>query len=184
MIVIKSNYFKIYSYLCIRIRNMDEVMAKAIIQSVEQTEQSGLFTICFEGESYTEFEKFILKGENNATLQPDLHEVLRVIQRMMNEVGFLERMFRPEGKMRDRVSALPLESNKLRLYCLRLSDSVLIVGNGGAKDTRTYNDNAELSGYVLTLQKLDELLRNAERKGAISIEKATIKGYQGKKFDI
>ena len=159
-------------------------MANATIQSVMQTDKAGLFTICFEGESYNEFQKFIIKGRNNATLQPDLQEILRIIQRMMQEVGFLERMFRPEGKMRDRVAALPLETNKLRLYCLRLSDSVLIVGNGGQKRTRTYNEDEELSGYVISLQKLDELLKTAERKGSIKIEVATIRGIDNQTFDI
>lgn len=159
-------------------------MAKATIQSVTQTEKAGLFTICFEGESYNEFQKFIVKSNENAILQPDLQEILRIIQRMMQEVGFLERMFRPEGRMRDRVAALPLETNKLRLYCLRLSDSVLIVGNGGQKSTRTYNEDEELSGYVITLQKLDELLKSAERKGTIQIEATTIKGADDKIFDI
>ena len=149
-----------------------------------QTDKAGLFTICFEGESYNEFQKFIIKGRDNATLQPDLQEILRIIQRMMQEVGFLERMFRPEGKMRDRVAALPLETNKLRLYCLRLSDSVPIVGNGGQKRTRTYNEDEELSGYVISLQKLDELLKTAERKGSIKIEVATIRGIDNQTFDI
>ena len=86
--------------------------------------------------------------------------------------------------MRDRVAALPLETNKLRLYCLRLSDSVLIVGNGGQKRTRTYNEDEELSGYVISLQKLDELLKTAERKGSIKIEVATIRGIDNQTFDI
>lgn len=159
-------------------------MAKAKILSVEQTEKAGLFSIVFEGESYSEFEKFLMKGEADVTLQPDLQEILRIIQRMMNEIGFLERLFRPEGKMRDRVAAIPVEANRLRLYCLRLSDGILIVGNGGRKNTRTYNENAELSGYVLTLQKLDELLRAAERKGTVSIERTTIGGIENKTFDI
>ena len=47
-------------------------MTKATIQSVRQTEKAGLSTICFEGESFTEFQKFIVKGHENATLQPDL----------------------------------------------------------------------------------------------------------------
>ena len=114
-------------------------MKKATIQSVRQTESAGLFTIYFEGESYSEFQKFILKGTQNAVLQPDLQQILNALQRMMDAVGFLDRYFRPEGKMRDRVVALPIESSKLRLYCLRLSDKVLIVGNGGPKKTRTYN---------------------------------------------
>ena len=159
-------------------------MAKAKILSVTQTEKAGLFTICFDGESYNEFQKFIIKGEADATLQPDLQEILRIIRRMMSEIGFLERLFRPEGKMRDRVSALPVETNKLRLYCLRLSDGVLIVGNGGHKKTRSYNESDELSGYVLSLQKLDELLRAAERKGVVCIEETTIKGIDDKSFDI
>ena len=159
-------------------------MTKATIQSVRQTENAGLFTICFEGESFTEFQKFILKGHENATLQPDLQKILNAVQHMMNAMGFLERYFRPEGKMRDRVTALPLQSSKLRLYCLRLSDSVLIVGNGGPKSTKTYEEDPELNGYVIQLQKLDDLLRLAESKGEITIETATLSGVDDKQFDI
>ncbi len=159
-------------------------MAKAKILSVTQTEKAGLFTIIFEGESYDEFQKFLMKGEADARLQPDLQKILDALKRMLSAVGFLERYFRPEGKMRDRVAALPIQSSRLRLYCLRLSDGVLIVGNGGQKNTRTYDESDELSGYVLTLQKLDELLRAAERKGTISIEEATIEGVDDKTFDI
>lgn len=159
-------------------------MATATIQSVTQTEKAGLFTICFDGDSYNEFQKFITKSNEDVELQSDLQEILRVMRRMVEELGFLERLFRPEGKMRDRVTAIPVTSNKLRLYCLRLSDGVLIVGNGGRKKTRTYNESDELSGYVLTLQKLDALLKAAEKKGVISIEKTTIAGLDDKTFDI
>ena len=159
-------------------------MAKATIQSVKQTETAGLFTICFEGESYTEFQKFIMKGNDNATLKPDLQKILNALQRMLNAVGFLERYFRPEGKMRDRVAALPIETSKLRLYCLRLSDSVLIVGNGGEKVSKTYNEDSVLNGYVVNLQKLDEILHQAEKKGTIQIEETTIEGVDDKTFEI
>ena len=103
---------------------------------------------------------------------------------MMNTAGFLERYFRPEGKRNDRVVALPIQQSKLRLYCLRLSDSVLIVGNGGHKTTKTYEESEELSGYVITLQNLDKLLSAAERRGTISIEKATINNIDDNTLDI
>lgn len=103
---------------------------------------------------------------------------------MMNAMGFLDRYFRPEGKMRDRVAASPIQSSKLRLYCLRLSDSVLIVGNGGPKTTKTYEEDSELNGYVIQLQKLDDLLRLAEAKGEITIEEASLSGVDDKEFDI
>ena len=159
-------------------------MTKATIQSVRQTENAGLFTICFEGDSFTEFQKFIIKGQENATLQPDLQKILNALQHMMNAMGFLDRYFRPEGKMRDRVAALPLQTSKLRLYCLRLSDSVLIVGNGGPKYTKTYEEDSILNGYVIHLQKLDDLLRLAEEKGEITIEETNISGVDDKQFDI
>lgn len=103
---------------------------------------------------------------------------------MLRTSGFLERYFRPEGKIRDNVCALPIESGRLRLYCLRLSDSVLIVGNGGKKTTKTYNESEELSGYVISLQKLDELIKVAVRKGDIIIEEKSIQGIEKKEFDL
>ena len=159
-------------------------MALATIQSIIQTEEAGLFTIIFEGESFTEFQKFITKGNANAKLLPDLQKILTAIQRMMNTAGFLERYFRPEGKINDRVVALPIQQSKLRLYCLRISDSVLIVGNGGHKTTKTYEESKKLSGYVITLQNLDKLLTTAEKKGTISIEKATINNIEDSIFNI
>jgi hypothetical protein len=65
-----------------------------------------------------------------------------------------------------------------------MSDCVLIVGNGGKKTTRTYNESEELSGYVISLQKLDELIKVAVKKGDITIEEKTITGIETKEFDL
>lgn len=80
--------------------------------------------------------------------------------------------------MNDHVVALPIERGKLRLYCLRMSDSILIVGNGGIKATKTYDDDTDLCGYVITLQKLDVLLKDVIRKGIVSIEGTNITGIE------
>ena len=86
--------------------------------------------------------------------------------------------------MSDHVMALPAYQSGLRLYCLRMSDSVLIIGNGGVKDTRTYNEDTELSGYVINLQKLDELLREDIEKGIVVIESTDIHGADDKAYDV
>ena len=99
-------------------------------------------------------------------------------------VGAFERFFRPEGKMSDRVAALSIDSRKLRLYCLRISDQILIVGNGGKKDTRTYEESSELSGYVMDLQEFDKLLSEAQKDGSITIEKNVITGIEGTVFQL
>ena len=107
-----------------------------------------------------------------------------MIERMLNVSGVLERYFRPEGKMRDHVCALPIETSKLRLYCLRLSDKILIAGNGGVKSSATYQENADLNGYVVTLQKLDEAIKMAVKKGEITIEENTISDIDTKEFEL
>lgn len=91
----------------------------------------------------TEFEKFVMKFKDDAERKQDLQVILNAIQKMLSASGFLERYFRLEGRMQDHMVALPIERGKLRLYCLRMSDSVLIVGNGGIKNTRTYDEDAD-----------------------------------------
>ena len=102
-------------------------MPSAKIQSIAQAAKGSLFTICIEGGSCSEIEKFIQKYSES--YNKDLNVILTAIKHMLNASGFLERYFRPEGKMNDRVCALPIQSGKLRLYCLRINDSILIAGN-------------------------------------------------------
>lgn len=159
-------------------------MAKAAIKTLKQTEKNGLFSLVFENEAYSEFEKFIELFKNEADVAKDLNLILSYIEQMINGASFLERYFRPEGKMRDDVCALPVVSGKLRLYCLRLSDSVLIAGGGGRKATKTYEEDSNLNGYVISLQKLDKLIKAEVKKGNIVIESGTIKGTDNKTFEL
>lgn len=159
-------------------------MAQVVLKSLKQTEKNGLFSLVFENEDYSELEKFIEKFKNEADVARDLNVILSYIEQMINGAGFLERYFRPEGKMKDDVCALPVVSGKLRLYCLRLSDSVLIAGGGGRKTTKTYQDDDNLNGYVISLQKLDKLIKVEVKKGNIIIESGAIQGVSDKTFDI
>ncbi len=72
----------------------------------------------------------------------------------------------------------------MRLYCLRMSNSVLIVGNGGIKRTKTYEEDESLNGYVITLQKLDKLLNHAIKSGKVIIEETMISGIDKTEFDL
>lgn len=88
--------------------------------------------------------------------------------------GALESFFRPEGKFADRICAIPLllsrrkssdKCGSLRLYCIRMSDSLLILGGGGEKKTRTYEEDPILSEKVKTLQSIDKTLTDMEDNG-------------------
>lgn len=143
-------------------------MASVKLQSVAEAEKGSLFSICLEGDSISEFEKFVQK--HNESYSKDLNTILTAIKRMLKVSGFLERYFRPEGKYKDGVCALPIDSGKLRLYCLRINDSILIAGNGGVKKAQKYQDCDDLNGYVVTLQKLDRALKVAIKRGEVTIE--------------
>lgn len=63
---------------------------------------------------------------------------------------------------------------ELRLYCLRLSDKILVLGNGGVKTSQRYEDDNLLNGCVVTLQKFEELLRQEVANGNVNITESTI----------
>ena len=98
---------------------------------------------------------------------------MRFVEQILSN-GALERYFRPEGKMNDSVVALPVLTSKLRLYCLRLTDRILILGNGGIKKSRTYQENDTLQGYVMDLQKFERLLKQEVRSGNVEITEKEI----------
>ena len=76
------------------------------------------------------------------------------------------------------------QSDKVSLYCLRLSDQILIIGNGGIKETRTYQEDKTLLGYVMDLQKFNSLLKQYIEKGWLSVEEKEISGADEMVFSI
>ena len=156
-------------------------MSEAELRLIEEAKNCTLYTIQFISEDSSEFERFYAKFKDDVELNPDLMRIVGFIDRIA-DVGALERFFRPEGKMSDNVCALPVVSSKLRLYCLRLSDKILILGNGDVKKTRTYNEDDELKGYVLTLQKFDKLIKEGVKDGTITVTENTLE--TDKTFDL
>ena len=86
-------------------------MSHAELEIVEQSEQVSLYSIKFNGEDVTEFEKFLQTFKDNAELNEDFQRIVYAISKILNN-GALERYFRPEGKINDGVCAVPIESGK------------------------------------------------------------------------
>ena len=158
-------------------------MTTTTLKIIEQNDNVGMFSICFDGHDLSEFEKFLNEFKDNATYNKDFNVILLALSKVIDK-GALERFFRNEGRMNDNVKALAIDSRKLRLYCLRISDQILILGNGGVKTTRTYQEDSKLSGYVMDLQTFDKVLLNAQKSGKITIEKNMITDIQRVTFEI
>lgn len=119
---------------------------------------ANLYTIRFIDEEISETDKFI------DDYIDDYEEDMAIIAAKMKNIqirGAKEIYFRAAGSIMDAVMELPEKEqySKLRLYCLRWTERILILGNGGVKEVRTYQEDDLLYGHVKLLQKLSKLLQ-------------------------
>lgn len=146
------------------------------IEIVEEHEKVNLYSIRFENEEVTEVEKFFRQFEAMEKYNKELETILYYIDKI-GQKGALERYFRiSEGKMRDGVCAIPIETSRLRLYCLRISDEILILGNGGLKESKTYNESIHLNNSVTILSRLDDWIKSRIKNNRLSLCGKEIKG--------
>ncbi len=140
---------------------------KIYLELLEEYDKVNLYSYRFEGEEYSEYENFLLRYIDK--LPDDIGAITHRID-IIIEDGILERHYRYAGKTKDRVIELPghFDRTNLRLYCLNFSPQVLILGSGGVKETRTYNEDPLLNSYVELLQQIDKQLSKRERKGTIT----------------
>ena len=129
---------------------------KVKIEPVRSSESASLYTIIFEDGDVSEFAKFLNHFKDNGKLQRDYQLILYALQKIL-ENGVQERYFRPEGKYADRVCALPIDSGKLRLYCLRISDKISPYPATGA-NSHPCSYTPRWHVHVPALPETDEIL--------------------------
>ena len=146
-----------------------------LIELLEDGEEVSLYSPHFEGEQFSEFEKFLLSYKDT---YPD--DVRQLVYRLdiIKRDGAKDMHFRYEGSRRDRVMALPshLETTSLRLYLLNIQARILILGNGGLKHSATYQEDENLHRHVKTLQKIDIQLKKREKKKVIVVNGTELLG--------
>jgi len=110
----------------------------AHIKLVLPTTKVNYYSVYFEGEEFTEFGKFVLNHSDLPSIAKEYGDIRSWLKFRFGEIyGALEDHFRPE----DEAQALPPFPEKLkisykrnlRLYCLRISDNVVFLFNGGIK---------------------------------------------------
>ncbi|WP_418814130.1 hypothetical protein [Phocaeicola plebeius] len=145
------------------------------LELFEENDNLNLYTIRLKDEKLTEFEKFLDKFPNDCKYKEDIDIIISWIEKI-TEKGALSRYFKPEGKYGDGVGAIPIETNNIRLYCLRLSDKILILGNGGIKDADTWQDSPTLRPFVELLIDTSRFINTRRQKGNIQLNDKTIAG--------
>jgi hypothetical protein len=94
--------------------------------------------------------------------EQELINIAARLRSMGNKTGCLECFFKlDEGlKVDDMVCALyDIPDRFLRMYCIRPSEQILIVGDGGPKHTRTWQQDPQLKKAVEEMMAVSEILR-------------------------
>lgn len=134
--------------------------------------KASLYSVRLEGETETEFDKFL--GDPEASTHPKFDELLAQIDEIINRYGCQERFFKDEGSYLDAVVAL--WKGNLRLYCCRYGNLILILGSGGIKSTRTYQEDAKLNASVELMAAVSRLIDEKIRSRELTISGTTLKG--------
>jgi hypothetical protein len=146
------------------------------IELVEEYENVNFYSIHLKDEELTELENFFVKFPEGCEFDEEIDVVISWLDKIA-EKGALERYFRPEGNYGDGVGVIPIDvGNKIRLYCLRLSDKILVFGNGGVKDAARWEDSETLAPYVKLLIDTSRFISSRIKDGTIVLVDKEIVG--------
>lgn len=141
---------------------------KYSIELIEEHPAVNLYSIHLDEQELSEIERFFEKFPVGSPYDHDIDVIISWIDKI-GERGALERYFRYEGKYADGVSAIPIESGNVRLYCIRISDKILIFGNGDVKTSSSWQQSDTLSEYVKTLIDTSRFISSRLKSGTICI---------------
>lgn len=125
-----------------------------------------IYSLKRDGSGLTDAEEFLEYGEllKPQQLKEAFSSILGYIRSISN-CGARENLFRREGKS---VSALPLLAGntkgidrrvgKLRLYCIRISEQILIIGKGLVTKAAKNKDDPKIMEIISELEDIEHLI--------------------------
>lgn len=140
------------------------------------------YTIRFNGKDLSEFREFLIRLNEDKTNQKELSEINRYIENIGERFGALPHHFRSEGA----ADALPppyhqfIETESaadygIRLYCIRLSPSIVILLNGGRKTSLKVQDCKNCYPHFERARKVALLINKLILEGFFTIDEETRK---------
>lgn len=123
-------------------------------------EQASVYSIIYDHDDITLFEKFIIENENS--FLSELKNISIRLRTIGNKTGARETFFKSyEGKPGDLVCALYDEpKSKLRLYCIRYGTTLIIIGGGGPKQKsiRSLQEDSKLMEENQIMRTISEFI--------------------------
>jgi hypothetical protein len=117
-------------------------------------DECSVYTILLE-EGSTLFRKFV--DENSHHFKNEILDIVKQIRSIAHKTGARVQFFKTdEGIPGDGVCALYDEEGKLRLYCIRFGHNLIILGGGGQKNVRSWQDDPKLSAEASLMIRISK----------------------------
>jgi hypothetical protein len=147
------------------------------------------YTFQIEGHEQTETDKFFSKLEFAEQIADDLNRLNRLILTIGERTGAVIDLFRPE----DEAVALPpkpnfrlskilqireIEHNSLRLYCIWISEEIVILANGGVKTSQKTEDSPDLMPHFRFVKSMGKQINKLIIENSFTFEGKEIFGLE------
>jgi hypothetical protein len=151
-------------------------MKFAIIQiKALSGERAQVYSLQYEGKYAPELRIFADKYCD--TYQEVINRIFQRIKNISTRDGIQESFFKRESPEPYHVFRL-LETGELRIYCIKLSNIILLFGAGGTKirGTKKNRENPQLDNEIVKLKKVEDCINSYLDTNKIKI---TVNGFEG-----
>lgn len=132
--------------------------------------EAGIYSIFIPDEQQTLFERFL--KENINSFKSEIIDITQRIKTINTKTGAREHFFKhKEGAPGDGVCALfDIPGSKLRLYCIRYGNSLIILGGGGhkPKHMKALQEDEKLTTENYLLRSISKLIKERTTSGEIT----------------
>lgn len=140
---------------------------------VELDELSGpaakIYSVVLEGEDGTLFDNFL---QQHSKMHPsEVRDIVDRLRAIGKTTGAREHYFKiNEGKPGDGVCALyDIPNKNLRLYCIRFGCVAIVLGGGGEKNVRAYQEDPNLNRQAEIMKYISQEIMKSEREEEIKL---------------
>lgn len=150
---------------------MNEIV---IIEEFKHYKHVTFYTIRYDDSELSETDKFIKRFlEEETVYKDDLDDIVNWI----NEIGIRGLKYINLRAENDAYALPPYtESSNLRLFCIKITNSIILLGNGGIKSSQTVQESNDLSMKFHDINRFSKSINEAIRSGNLIVDKMTLKG--------
>jgi hypothetical protein len=157
----------------------------------DETDKVTFYSVRWEDAEYSEMDKFLLRIGSIPDMKDALQQLIQLITEVIgNTYGAHEAFF---NRFENRFTALPPKGNlkigeieldyrgfPLRLYCLPLSEEVVILFNGGIKDSQTVQESKDvITTKFYEANEFTKRILSAYNAEQIIVDGRSIRDYKG-----